>query len=512
VDAPELLVPRRRVNDPAERRRRAADSKAKQRTRRRLFQYFLDNGFADDDELAFFLDEFLQLQYPREASCPHHIPPFQILSDLYFDRVRAMLIYASRASGKTLTFAVMNLLDGSFRPEAIDITNAAATRDQAVKCYRYFTGFHKDPLLAGLLAKDPTQSYSEYKTGSTVEVVTGSIKGLNSRHPAKSRIDEIELVTYETLKEGLSMSQSKGSVPATDMFASTRKWGGGTMTRLLNEADTRGIAVRPYCVWEVAQRCERQCRDDPVYGDCPIYTRTEIQLDGTIAEVPFCYGRLHDVPGGWLPVDDVIQKGMLLDKETWEVQWENKKPTAMKRVLTKFHQDLHTMTWAQFRELTGFERPPAEWTRVAGLDLGSVFAYGLAAIDPLDRWWWIGEFYDEGQLSTKQRGYTLRNRRLYWDGLLVIADPAQKQERQGLLIEANVVTVPAIKDVMLGINQVRKKLELGPDNLPMMIMISDEMAHMVEPFKDDPHVRPDATRPDRVPRPLLPLCFQERGQ
>ena len=160
-----------------------------------------------------------------------------------------MLIYASRASGKTLTFAVMNLLDGCFRPEAIDITNAAATRDQAVKCYRYFTGFHKDPLLASLLVKDPTQSYSEYKTGSTVEVVTGSIKGLNSRHPAKSRIDEIELVPYETLKEGLSMSQSKGSVPATDMFASTRKWGGGTMTRLLNEADARGIAVRPYGSW-----------------------------------------------------------------------------------------------------------------------------------------------------------------------------------------------------------------------------------------------------------------------
>jgi hypothetical protein len=155
VDAPQILVPRRRVIDPAERRRRAADSKAKQRTRRRLFQYFLENGFADDDELAFFLDEFLQLRYAREASCPNHVPPFQIISDLYFDRVRAMLVYASRASGKTLTFAVMNLLDGSFRPEAIDITNAAATRDQAVKCYRYFTGFHKDPLLANLLAREP---------------------------------------------------------------------------------------------------------------------------------------------------------------------------------------------------------------------------------------------------------------------------------------------------------------------------------------------------------------------
>jgi hypothetical protein len=274
----------------------------------------------------------------------------------------------------------------------------------------------------------------------------------NSRHPAKSRIDEIELIDYQTLKEGLSMSQSKGCVPATDVFASTRKWGGGTMTRLLNEAGSRGIAVRPYCVYEVAQRCTRECRNDPIYGDCPIYTRQEIQLDGTIAEVPFCYGRLHDVPGGWLPVDDVIQKGMLLDKETWEVQWENKRPTALKRVYPTFHKERHTMSWGQFREVTGYERPPADWPRVAGLDLGSVFAYGLAATDPEERWWWVGEFYDEGQLSTKQRGEILRNRLLYWDGLLVIADPAQKQERQDLLVEARIVTQPAIKDVMLGIN------------------------------------------------------------
>jgi hypothetical protein len=318
-------------------------------------------------------------------------------------------------------------------------------------------------------------------------VITGSIKGLNSRHPAKSRIDEIELIEYETLKEGLSMSQSQGSVPATDVFASTRKWGGGTMTRLLGEADSRGIAVRPYCIFEISQKCERQCRDDPVYGDCPIYTRTEIQLDGTIAEVPFCYGRLHDVPGGWLSVDDVIQKGMLLDKETWEVQWECKKPTAMKRVYSKFQENAHTMSWATFREITGYERPPSDWVRVAGMDLGSVFAYGLAAIDPFDRWWWIGELYDEGQLSTKQRGDTLRNRMLYWDGLLVIADPAQKQERQDLLVEARIVTVPAIKDVMLGINQVKRKLELGPGDMPMMIWITDEMPHAIQQMQDYSH-------------------------
>jgi hypothetical protein len=72
VDAPQILVPRRRFIDPAERRRRAADTKAKQRTRR-LFAYFLEIGFAADDNLAFFLHECLQLQDPRQSSSSHHV-------------------------------------------------------------------------------------------------------------------------------------------------------------------------------------------------------------------------------------------------------------------------------------------------------------------------------------------------------------------------------------------------------------------------------------------------------
>jgi hypothetical protein len=170
--------------------------------------------------------------------------------------------------------------------------------------------------------------------------------------------------------------------------------------------------------------------------------------------------------------------------------------TALKRVYPTFHKERHTMTWAQFAQVTGYERSPAEWVRVAGLDLGTVFAYGLAAIDPDDRWWWIGEFYDEGQLSTKQRGEVLRNRLLYWDGLLVIADPAQKQERQDLLVEARVVTQTAIKDVMLGIAQVRKKLEIGPHDLPMMIMITEEMPHLIAQMEDYSHPLREDGLPD----------------
>ena len=59
----------------------------------------------------------------------------------------------------------------------------------------------------------------------------------------------------------------------------------------------------------------------------------------------------------------------------------------------------------------------------------------------------------------------------------------KKPEHHDLLIEANVVTVPAIKDVMLGVSQMRKKLELDSEGLPMMIMITDDMEHMIEPLR-----------------------------
>jgi hypothetical protein len=71
--------------------------------------------------------------------------------------------------------------------------------------------------------------------------------------------------------------------------------------------------------------------------------------------------------------------------------------------------------------------------------------------------------------------------------------------------------VPAIKDVMLGISQVRKKLELGPDSLPMMIMIADEMEHMIERFEDHARIaRHDAARP-RAPRTYLARSPGRRG-
>jgi hypothetical protein len=64
VSESRIITPSRRIaQGPGQRRKRVDDSKVRARQRRRLFQYFLENGFADDDELAFFLDEYLGLVY-----------------------------------------------------------------------------------------------------------------------------------------------------------------------------------------------------------------------------------------------------------------------------------------------------------------------------------------------------------------------------------------------------------------------------------------------------------------
>jgi hypothetical protein len=63
----------------------------------------------------------------------------------------------------------------------------------------------------------------------------------------------------------------------------------------------------------------RTFRGDKVYGDCPIDRRQEIELDGSIAEVPCCYGRLHEGRAADCRLTTYF-KDMLLGKATYEVR------------------------------------------------------------------------------------------------------------------------------------------------------------------------------------------------
>lgn len=181
---------------------------------------------------------------------------------MFFERVLSSFRLASRGSGKTLDLALLNFLESIFK--GVEVCNASDTLDQAAKCYSYYLGFWNEELFQQHVGvRRSIQSETVLANGGSMLITSGTTKGLNGQHPNKTRIDEVELIDWVTLQEGLSMSQTitnkYGTHKGSDILTSTRKFAGGTVQRLMDEADDKHIKVYSSCVWEVISRCEHDC-------------------------------------------------------------------------------------------------------------------------------------------------------------------------------------------------------------------------------------------------------------
>ena len=291
-------------------------------------------GIKNDEILWWYIWEFLGFKIPREDTCRKHNPdyesfdfphtaPFKYVSDMFFERVRSSIAFANRTGGKTLDVAVLNHLDMKFKA-GCEVASAGSTLDQADKVYRYFRSFHKHHILEQLFETPPTKSKTIYRNSSILEVITGTVKGLNSPHPQKARIDEVELMDWHVLQEGMSMTVSSEAAMAQLTLLSTRKYDSGTFQRLLSEADEKGIKIYSWCIFEALERCTRKCEDDPKYGMCPIIDK--------------CKGIAHYCNGFYL-IDDLIDKTKLMDNDVYSAQWLCKKPSTETLVYGNYYID-----------------------------------------------------------------------------------------------------------------------------------------------------------------------------
>ncbi|GAG86811.1 unnamed protein product, partial [marine sediment metagenome] len=146
---------------------------------------------------------------------------------MFFEMTRNSIVFANRTGGKTINVAILNHLDMMFKP-GCDICSAGAVLEQSERCYTYFKTFHNNEFLYKMYKGVPTKHRTYYENDSKLEVITGTEKGLNGPHPAKARIDEVELMDWHVLQEGLSMTKTKETTDGTDImsqnsFLSTRK-------------------------------------------------------------------------------------------------------------------------------------------------------------------------------------------------------------------------------------------------------------------------------------------------
>jgi len=425
--------------------------------KRDLLETYIKYGFDDEDDLDFYIQQFLGFTIPKHGFCNGHVSPWKFLCDVFFERVNFVFAFGSRNSGKTLIEAIFNHLNALFRQVPVEMLITASANIQTDRAYSYFKTFLEDnPMLYAKLAMEPIQSRTKFQNGSILQIVSGTMKGLNGPHPSKVSIDEVELMDLVTLEQGLSMSMSKRGIRSQNILLSTRKTANGLVSTLLEEQQERQLSVYSYCIWETMEKCTRLCHDDPNYGDCLAWDK--------------CKGKAHDCHG-WYPVSDFIQKTSNLSKSMFATEWENKTPSGGMKVYGEhFDEDVHVISmvgggrFKTFQSIFQEKEIPKHWRRIGGMDFGAHFGFGMIAIEPrYDIWVLFFEYYFDGDRLLGTHASIIKQHPYWRKGLPIFSDPSGKQS----ILEMRsygLNCLPAMNDLSEGVDEFKKRLEVSSIN------------------------------------------------
>lgn len=330
----------------------------------------------DDDMLYNFIRNIFGFIIPRNQVCPNHCAPFDFVSDSFYDRQSKTLSIANRNGGKTQDFGILNALDAVCKPTC-EIASVGAIEDQAKKAYKYTTQILKKPYFSKLLEKEPMVSSTVLSNLSEIGVLPGTMSGVNGPHPQKTNFDEVELTQWKILMEFMSMAKSSKRIPSSVRITSTRKFSHGCMQKLIDEKDKRGFKLYIWCIWETIQNCpDERSGTVPCYviilNDNLIPTRVRVfsnnkddynkefaidvlrknrhKYTGCLAcpLVEVCQTKAKK-SDGYYDIKDTIDKFTGLDRETWDNQWECKKPGKTGLVYGEFDETIHVIPRGDFK-------------------------------------------------------------------------------------------------------------------------------------------------------------------
>lgn len=248
-------------------------------------------GPRNDDELWDWCVSNLGAKIPRVSVCPDHVAPFQLLADLYFERVSSALALANRGGAKTFIIACLHFLNSTYKP-GCESLSFGATEGQGRRCYGHIEDwcYEKDPetgrrtdVVKNFIRDKPLKAHTTWRTGSVVEVVAGSENAVSGPHPAKSHADEIDLMARGVWNQSRGMavtnqatgplppfmSRFNGMIPPQDIATSTRNSTKGLMQELIDEiredeknGDLPQYKLYPWCIWETIAEIPN-CRNAP---------------------------------------------------------------------------------------------------------------------------------------------------------------------------------------------------------------------------------------------------------
>lgn len=326
-----------------------------------------------DDALHGFVSEECGIRIPRRSVCHGHCAPFDLMADVFFERgLPDKMAVGNRGSGKTNIVGALHAVCARAKPRWSGAT-VGSVRSQSDKCYRYFADVVSRESWLPLTSNGRVNmGGTRFRNGSNVEVVTGTMTGVNSPHPVMAHFDEVELFRPGVFEEGLNMAQSQHGYRAMNVLTSSWKLPKGLVSSLIDSverAERDGhrppYQVYRWCVWEATEPCPHDCDACPFAG---VVKGT--WEDGSPRSFEDACKRGSPVPGtgklkhtdGFVPVEDAVRRFRTLSKRMWEAQQESKRPTAEGLVFDNWDEEAFTLDW--------WDPDPALGPITLGIDFG----------------------------------------------------------------------------------------------------------------------------------------------
>lgn len=217
-----------------------------------------------DDELWWWIKNELGYEIPRVAVCDDHCAPFDYVCDYYFERERAILVVGGRESAKTLNTAIANYAMAETKP-GCEICTFADIEAQSNKSYSYIKSFvytvddNGKKIIKPSVEGVPLRKETILKNGSKMEVIIGTLSGVNSPHPQKVHADEVDLQEKEIFAESRNMASTKklrdGTIiKAQDIATSTLKSTKGIVQEIIDETEkAEKEGLKP--TWKLYKAC-----------------------------------------------------------------------------------------------------------------------------------------------------------------------------------------------------------------------------------------------------------------
>lgn len=336
----------------------------------------------DREGLWVFISDVFGVRIPRKQICKDHNAPFDFICAVFFEEHPSIIALANRSGGKTLNYSILDTLNSHVH-DGCETASAGAIEEQARKCYRYFQGWNGRIKVFAKRVVSSLMSETKFTNGSLLQIITGTQKGLNSPHPQKAFLDEVELMAWGVLMEAFSMAQTKslynkqgiktGEIIGQTIITSTRKYAYGTMERLIKEAGQRGFKVFQWCILETIEKHDPAvCALTPFDEDCQ-QRCTEYE--------------------GFYSFNDTVANRKRLDRDTWDAQWRCLKPSAKGLVYPQFNPLLHV------KKLTPDTGSKVILAEDFGFAEGHANVIGFWQVTPSGIKQMIAELYIEGMVD-----------------------------------------------------------------------------------------------------------------